>query len=147
MSFQDDPDTIRWRLHLKSPPARVYRVLSTDLGRARFWAESAVEHDGVIRFIFPNHVTWEAPILRAVPPHEFVVRYYGNSIATFTLEDDGQGGTDLTLTDGGVPAEDRSEVIAGWVSVLLALKAAVDYGVDLRTHDVHRHWDNGYAEN
>jgi hypothetical protein len=41
----------------------------------------------------------------------------------------------------------RLEVIAGWVSVQLALKAAVDFGVDLRTHDPARSWDQGYAEN
>ncbi len=35
----------------------------------------------------------------------------------------------------GVPEEDRTEVIAGWVSVLMALKAAVDFSVDLRNHD------------
>ena len=75
------------------------------------------------------------------------MRYYGSSIATFALEEDGQGGTDLTLTDSGVPAQQRTEVIAGWVSVLMALKAAVDFGVDLRAHDADRHWDSGYVEN
>jgi hypothetical protein len=61
--------------------------------------------------------------------------------------DDGAGGTDLTLVDVGVPAADRAEVVAGWVSVLLALKATVDFGVDLRNHDPQRTWDTGYAEN
>jgi hypothetical protein len=46
-----------------------------------------------------------------------------------------------------VPAEDRAEVVAGWVSGLLALKAAVDFGVDLRNHDPQRTWDAGFAEN
>ena len=147
MVFQNDPDTIRWRLHLKSPVAKVYRALSTDAGRLSFWAESAVERDGVIHFFFPNQVTWEARILQANPPHQYALEYYGGSITRFTLEDDGQGGTDLTLTDTGVAAEDRTEVIAGWVSVLMALKAAVDFGVDLRAHDSERHWDNGYVEN
>jgi hypothetical protein len=31
--------------------------------------------------------------------------------------------------------------------VLLSLKAAVDFGVDLRTHDNNRHWDLGYVDN
>lgn len=147
MSFQDDPNTICWRLHLKSPIGQVYAALATDTGRASFWAESAIEREGVIHFIFPNKVTWEAQILQATPPTQYTVRYYGNSITTFKLEADGQGGTDLTLTDIGVPAEYRTEVIAGWVSVLLALKAAVDFGVDLRAHDIARHWDTGYVEN
>ena len=29
----------------------------------------------------------------------------------------------------------------GWVSVLLELKAAADYNVDVRNHDVTRTWD------
>lgn len=147
MSFQDDPNEIRWRLQLRSPIDEVYRALSTDAGRASFWAESAVERDGVIHFVFPGGVAWDGRVLEAVPPRRYSVLYYGNSTATFALEDDGRGGTDLTLTDSGVPAPHRTEVIAGWVSVLLALKAAVDFGVDLRAHDAERHWDRGYVEN
>ena len=147
MSFQDDPNIIRWRLHLKSPIARVYQALSTDEGRASFWAESAVEHAGVIHFKFPNDVTWDAQVIQAVSPYKYAVQYFGNSTTTFDLMEDSQGGTDLTLTDAGVPAQDRAEVIAGWVSVLMNLKAAVDFGVDLRAHDAERNWDNGYVEN
>lgn len=147
MIFQDDPNSIRWRLHLKSPVGEVYEAISTDEGRASFWAESAIEHDGVIHFVFPNGATWDGHILQAIPPRRFAVRYYGGSVATFELAEDGRGGTDLSLTDEGVPSEYRSEVIAGWVSVLMALKAAVDFGVDLRTHDADRNWENGYVDN
>jgi len=147
MSFQNDPNQILWRLHLKSPPEKVYQALSTDSGRASFWAESAIERDGIIHFVFPNKMTWDARILSAIPFSQYTVQYIGNSITNFSLETDGQGGTDLTLTDEGVPAADRTEVIAGWVSVLLALKASVDFNVDLRTHDADRQWDCGYAEN
>jgi len=52
--FQPSEAIILWRLRLRSLPIRVYEMLSTDYGRARFWAESAVEKDGVIHFIFPN---------------------------------------------------------------------------------------------
>jgi hypothetical protein len=55
--------------------------------------------------------------------------------------------SDLALTDRGVPSADRVEVIAGWVSVLLSLKAALDFGVDLRSDDPQRTWDQGYVEN
>ena len=147
MIFQPDPNIIRWQLHLKSAPVRVYEMLSTNAGRAAFWAESAIEQDGQIHFVFPNGLTWQGEILQAQPPSLYSVRYYGGSLTTFQLKDDGQGGTDLTLTDTGVSAEDRTEVIAGWVSVLMALKAAVDFSVDLRVHDPVRHWDNGYIEN
>lgn len=145
MPFQSDPACIRWRL--RSPPGAVYEMLSTDRGRAQFWAESAVELDGEIHFIFPNGAEWRGKVLEREPSRRFSIVYCGNSVATLELVDDGAGGTDLTLTDAGVPAEDRTEVIAGWVSVLMALKAAVDFGVDLRNHDPRRTWDDGYVEN
>ena len=147
MTFQSDANLIQWNLHLRSSPEMVYETLSTDRGRASFWAESAVEKDGIIHFIFPNQSEWNGKILEEVPSRKFKVEYYGGSITTFELETDGAGGTDLTLTDQGVPQADRTEVIAGWVSVLLALKASVDFGVDLRNHDPKRCWDEGFVEN
>ncbi len=145
--FQPDPDVITWRLHLRSAPAAVYELLATDAGRARFWAEEAIERDGAIDFVFPGGLSWRGEILAREPGRRFSVVYYGGSTATFVLADDGAGGTDLTLSDAGVPAQDRAEVTAGWVSVLLALKAAADFGVDLRNHDPSRTWEQGYAEN
>ena len=147
MTFQSDSDTIRWKLHLRSSPQAVYQKLSTNEGRASFWAESAVDKDGTIHFVFPNQAQWQGKILEQKPPYKFKVEYYGGSITTFALDSDGSGGTDLTLSDQGVPQEDRTEVIAGWVSVLMALKASVEFGIDLRNHDPKRTWDDGYVEN
>lgn len=147
MNFPAAGQPIRWHLHLASAPHTVYQVLATDAGRASFWAESAKEQAGWIDFQFPNEATWHGKILVQEPPHRFRVEYYGGSITTFSLQDDGQGGTDLEVTDEGVPAQDRTEVIAGWVSVLMALKAAVDFGVDLRNHDPQRTWETGFADN
>jgi hypothetical protein len=31
--------------------------------------------------------------------------------------------------------------------MIMALKAAVDFGVDLRAHDPERTWENGYVNN
>ena len=101
----------------------------------------------MIHFVFPNGAEWKGRILEKNPPHRFRVEYYGGSITTFELSPDGSGGTNLTLTDAGISAEDRTEVIAGWVSVLMALKASVDFGTDLRNHDPERTWDEGYVEN
>jgi uncharacterized protein YndB with AHSA1/START domain len=147
MDFHENSQSIRWRLHLESPPSAVYQMLSTDQGRARFWAESAVETDGVILFVFPNGQQWHSKIIEQDIPHRFVIRYFGNTETTFELSNDGQGGTVLVLTDVGVPPKHHAEVLAGWVSVLLALKAAVDFGVDLRNHHPRRTWDHGYVEN
>jgi uncharacterized protein YndB with AHSA1/START domain len=147
MAFQNNPGLIRWKLHLNSSPQDVYQLLSTNEGRASFWAESAIEQEGMIHFVFPNQAQWKGKIFENEPPHKFKLEYYGGSITTFELNPDGSDGTDLTLTDQGVPAEDRPEVIAGWVSVLMALKASVDFGIDLRNHDPKRTWDDGYTEN
>jgi uncharacterized protein YndB with AHSA1/START domain len=147
MHFQDTSQPIRWRLHLASAPHTVYQALATDAGRASFWAESAQEQAGGITFRFTDSTTWHGKILVQEPPHRFRVEYYGGSITTFNLRDDGQGGTDLEVIDEEVPAHDRTEVIAGWVSVLMALKAAVDFGVDLRNHDPQRTWETGFADN
>ena len=146
MTFQGE-ETIRWKLHLKSSPERVFERLSTNEGRARFWAESADEQDGYIRFVFPNQVEWKGKILEREYPRKFSVEYYGGSVATFELRSDGNNGTELTLADRGVPSQDRNEVVAGWVSVLMALKASIDFGLDLRNHDPERTWDQGYVEN
>ena len=146
MPFQDDPSLIRWRLHLKSPPSAVYDILATDEGRARFWAESASEEAGHILFRFPNGWKWRGKILEQIPPTLFSLIYF-DSETSFELQDDGAGGTDLTLIDRDVPEKYRDEVTAGWVSVLLALKAAADFNIDLRNHDLTRTWDQGYCNN
>jgi uncharacterized protein YndB with AHSA1/START domain len=147
MTFQEDLNIIRWKLHLKSSPEAVYQIFSTDEGRSSFWAESALEHDKTIHFVFPNQAEWNGRILERDQPRKFVVEYYGGSITTVELSSDDFGGTDLTLTDQGVSEADRVEVIAGWVSVLMALKASVDFGIDLRNHDPKRTWDQDYVEN
>ena len=146
MPFQDDPSLIRWRLRLKSPPAAIYKFLATNEGRARFWAESAIEEDGHILFRFPNGLDWRAKILEQQSPTHFSLNYF-DSTTSFELNEDGAGGTVLTLVDDGVPLECREEIIAGWVSVLMALKAAADFDIDLRNHDPERTWDQGFCNN
>lgn len=138
---------LTWRLHLRSPRERVYDMLGTAEGRARFWAEEAPERDGRIEFRFADGVTWSSRIFDRDPPARFVIEYVGGAVTTFELASDGEGGTDLTLTETHVSARVREIHAPGWVSVLLALKAAVDFGVDLRNHDPRRSWDQGYVDN
>jgi uncharacterized protein YndB with AHSA1/START domain len=136
---------IRWRLHLASAREAVWELLATDDGRARFWAESAAEHDGTIQFVFPNGEQHTGRMVRVEPPRRFSVEYFGTPVR-FELAPDGGRGTDLTLVHA---VEDRwhAEVNAGWVSVLMALKGAADHGVDLRNHDAERTWWQGYCDN
>ena len=136
---------IRWRIHLPIPPERVFAALDSDAGRAAFWAESAVERDGAIEFRFINGERCEARIVSRRPPHEWTIDYFG-AVARFELTRDDAGGTDLTLTHTGVPAHEWHEVHAGWLNVLLPLKAWLVHGIDLRNHDPSRTWEGGYAD-
>ena len=147
MPFQPHADRIEWRLHLQSPPDRVFAMLATAEGRSRFWAETADESNEAIVFRFPDGSELTSRILERVPPTRFALEYFGGSKVLFECSPDESGGTDLRLTETGMPAGDRTENIAGWASVLLCLKAAVDYGVDLRNHDPQRTWAQGYVEN
>lgn len=136
---------VEWRLHLQSSPEDVFELLSTDEGRARFWAESAEERDGAVRFRFINGVRTTSRILVRDPPHRIEFDYF-DSRATFVLAPDGAGGTDLTLTNTGVDERDYLEVLPGWLNVLFPLKAAADFGVDLRNHDPARTWDQRFVD-
>ncbi len=77
---------LRWRVHFSLRPARVYRLLTTDDGRAKFWAESGVERDGVSELRFSNGQNWPSR------PTRSVVEYVQGSMAALDLEDDGDGG-------------------------------------------------------
>lgn len=136
---------IVWRLALAAPPERVYAFIASDEGRARFWAERTERNGDFLVFFFPNG--WGEPcrVLAEAGPDRFEIDYFGSPIR-FDLEAAGSG-TELTLTASGVPPEEYEEVLAGWVSVLMALKAACDHGVDLRNHDKARTWDQGFCDN
>lgn len=126
-------------------------MLSTAGGRARFWAESAEEEvlengSSVIHFRFANGQELTSVRQESTPASRFQLSYFGGSTVSFDLAPDGAGGTDLTLRETGVPPEEEMVNRAGWVSVLLALKAAVDFGVDVRNHDRARTWDHGYVD-
>jgi uncharacterized protein YndB with AHSA1/START domain len=146
MPFQTEQGTIRWKMHFVSSRAKVYAALATDEGRSRYWAESAPESNGVITFQILNYEPFVGRVLRRSELESFAIEYFG-TIVEFILEDDGRGGTDLSLRATEVDESIRMEMVAGWVSVLMAMKAAVDHGLDLRNHDPSRSWGNGYADN
>lgn len=124
------------RVYCASAAGDVYRALSTVLGRERFWAESAPESAGAISFVLADGRTDTSPIEQAVPDRRYQLRYFGRRL-TFTLAPVDPG-TDLTL-DFDDPAD-----AAEFVSLLLRLKASVDFGVDLRNHDATR--STSYAD-
>jgi uncharacterized protein YndB with AHSA1/START domain len=141
-----DLSVIRWSVHLASPREQVWTMIDTAEGRARFWAESAEERDGAIEFRFHAGPRWRSEIVERVPGEKLALRYFEGSLATFTLADADDGGTDVTITETGVPEDERLENFAGWVTVLLTLKAACDFGIDLRNRDPRRGWEAGFVD-
>jgi len=146
MSFQSKLGEIFWKLHFNSSREKVYEALTTDQGRARFWAESTSENNDEISFNILNYASYTGRVLHRKSPSEFSVEYFG-TIVSFQLKEDACGGTDLILSATQVDESFRMEMVAGWVSVLMAMKAAVDHGVDLRNHDEQRTWSKGYVDN
>jgi uncharacterized protein YndB with AHSA1/START domain len=136
---------IRWRMHLPVSPERVYDALNSDEGRASFWAETAIEHDGHIQFRFSSGYACRSKILERVPGRLFEIDYIGGPVS-FELSPDGEGGTELFLVHRNIGSDEWNEVHAGWLNVLFPLKAWLAYGVDLRNHDPGRSWDQGYAD-
>ena len=147
MTFQSSLNRITWKLHLLAAPEQVYDLLASNDGRAQFWAESAMELEKHVHFVFPNGQIWRGKILDSQPGKLFQVEYSGGSKATFRLSGDGKAGTVLEFDNEGVPEAGRAEAIAAWVSMLMALKAAVDFGIDLRNHDDNFTWDKGFVDN
>lgn len=138
--------TITWKIHLKSNPNDVFDLLVTSEGRSKFWSEKATEEDGVIHFLFPNGQTYDGRILKKVHNKEFHLDYF-DSVVKFQLEQAENDGTDLTLINENVPESNFLEVHAGWISILMNLKAGADFQCDLRNHDPKRTWNQGYADN
>jgi uncharacterized protein YndB with AHSA1/START domain len=136
---------VLWRLHTTSPPEQVFRLWISDEGREKFWAEKSRIDGNVFRLIFPDGSEEECKVIQSDPPALLEFSYFGATVKV-ELASDGHGGTDLTLTSTGVPIEEYEEVNAGWLSVLLQLKAAADFGIDLRNHDRSRTWRQGYID-
>jgi uncharacterized protein YndB with AHSA1/START domain len=137
---------IQWRVCMKASVDTVYRMLTTNEGRRAFWAHSADEVEpGIIEFRFLSGDTWRSAILERQPPTRFRLTYFSGSELTFDL-DKTSTGTVVTATETGVPEGDWLDNHAGWVSVLLNLKAVVDFGADLRNGVAERSWQKGFVD-
>ena len=142
-----NPPPIEWRVHLSSSPGIAYQAWATDPGRERFWAERSEATVDGFRLSFIGGEVLDVRLVEAIPSRRFVFTYFGGSRVTVEMENDGSGGCDLYLREEGVPVTEHLENYAGWVSVLLGLKAAVDFGIDLRGHDRSRSWAQRYVDN
>ncbi|HEX9933223.1 MAG TPA: SRPBCC domain-containing protein [Allosphingosinicella sp.] len=137
--------TIVWRLHTAAPPERIWELLTTDAGRELFWAERSRGDAESFTLSFLVGIELDCRILEAEAPARFAFSYFGTRVLV-ELAPDGSGGTDLTLTNSEVPDEDYEDMLPGWLNVLLPLKAAADFGVDLRNHDAARTWRERYVD-
>ncbi|MDP8913515.1 MAG: hypothetical protein M3N39_08070 [Pseudomonadota bacterium] len=137
--------TVQWRLHCRSSPAAVFELLTTDAGRELFWAERSRSEGNAFLLLFPDGSEERCVIRTTRPPWLFGFRYFGSEVE-IGLASDGKGGTDLTLINTGVPDAEFEDVHAGWLSVLLPLKAAADFDIDLRNHDPDRTWRELYVD-
>jgi uncharacterized protein YndB with AHSA1/START domain len=142
-----DLPLIEWRVHLNTSPDKAYEPWATDAGRELFWAERSEATPDGFRLSFIGGETFNVQLLEAAPPRRFAFSYFGGSRVAVEFEADASGGCDVHLTEEHVPEAEHLENYAGWVSVLLGLKAAVDFGVDLRGHDSARSWAQRFVDN
>lgn len=136
---------ILWRLRCGTPPERVHEMWATDAGRAQFWAEESRSDGPVFQLRFPDGTEETCRTIASEPGRRFSFTYFGSEVE-LSFAPDGKGGTLVELVDRHVAEADFEEVLPGWVSVLLACKAAVDFGVDIRNHDPQRSWGRRYVD-
>jgi hypothetical protein len=144
--MKDKNRNIKWKIHCSSPVEKIFHLLNSGDGRKSFWAESAQEINGQIHFSFPNGQTYISRIVGKTSNAEFSIIYF-DTLVIFQLSGGKDTGTDITIINENVPANEFEETKAGWVSVLLALKAFADFGIDLRNHSKERTWDTGFVDN
>ncbi|PWN06026.1 SRPBCC family protein [Rhodohalobacter mucosus] len=136
---------IVYRICLRSPAERAFTLLTTDRGREAFWAERTEQHDSEIIFHFSNAETLRCRILESTPPHRFSLTYFNDSIVTFDIKKLPTE-TMLQMRETHLSPSDEYQNRAGWVSVLLNLKAQADHGIDLRNHNPDYTWLEGYID-
>ena len=137
---------IHWKVRFKGSPSKVYNMLTTDDGRALFWAESAIESDNHIHFKFPSGIEYVSEIREKVIDKKFRLDYFGGEV-TFDISVDINGFTILSVFHQDVATNEIAEVNAGWVSVLMTLKAACEGDLDLRNHNPNYSWDQHFVGN
>lgn len=146
MAYQEKKNTIEWKVHFASTTEKVYKYLTTDNGRSKYWAEETKERNGFVEFKILNYPNYKSRIIEKKPHELFRLEYFGTDV-TFKLKETSNNGTELFLKALTPNETVKNEMAAGWISVLMAMKGAVDFGIDLRNHDPKRVWENGYLDN
>lgn len=136
---------VNWQVYIKARKSEVYKYLTEDNLRERFWVEKSETNGHNVVFQFPNGVTTVCNFLSQTPDTQVKLTYF-DTLVEFDLQEL-ESGTVLKLSNTGISDTDYEEILAGWVSVLLSLKAAVQFNVDIRNHDARRCWDQRFVEN
>ncbi len=135
---------LQLKVLLRSPPIAVFEFFTTHEGRERFLCETSTDNLGEALLTFPNGERTTIVDVQRVTGRRFRFTYFSDPVQ---VEFDAAGeGTIVTLTTT-VAAAEAEEIRAGWVSVLLALKTAADFGKYLRNHDRSRCWDQDFVDN
>ncbi|MBS0000354.1 MAG: hypothetical protein KFF73_15335 [Cyclobacteriaceae bacterium] len=142
----DAANRLDLKIRLRADPQKLFKCLTADGEREKYWAEKSVELDGKIFFTFPNGITIHSRIITTIPPRIFEIEYF-DSLVRFEIFPLPENGCILELINERIPDQEWSEQYAGWVSVLMSLKAYVDFGVDLRNHHPEYTWDQMFIDN
>lgn len=138
-------EPIIWRVALSSSPAHVFELLDTDAGRERFWSQrSEANADGFV-LEFPGGLREQVTVLDRQPPTTIRILYFGAE-ADLVLTPSSEGGCTLQVTCRCEEHDEWMEFFPGWVSWLLVLKAAADFGIDLRNASPERSWSELYVD-
>lgn len=146
MGLVVSPGVLRWRVILPASREQVFDVLMTDAGRCRFWAESSNQRGDRVDLRFADGTGTVLEVRSVLRPATIEVRYFGTP-TTFALQALTPASTLLEVTADDVDPADQIEVAAGWVSVLLCLKAYLMAGIDLRNHAAPHSWRHGFVDN
>lgn len=138
-------EQVSWKVFIQAPPSMVFRYLSEDSLREKFWAEKSQSNGDCFELDFPNGVHTVCRVIDQLEWIRLKIEYF-NSIVLFELSPR-QLGTELKVTNTQIPVGEFPDFLAGWVSVLLSLKAAIQFNIDLRNHDPEKCWDQGFVDN
>jgi uncharacterized protein YndB with AHSA1/START domain len=138
-------EPIVWRLSLASSPEHVFTLLDTDAGRERFWALRSQSTADGFELEFPGDLLGHVTVLDREPPTRLRILYFGADADLVLTPSDG-GGCIFEVTCRCDDVAEWMEFLPGWVSWLLTLKAAADFGVDLRNGKPGRTWNERYVD-
>ena len=147
MSDQDEhcPNAgVNWKISLAAKPEDVFALISSDAGRAAFWAEESRTEGERFLLTFANGAQVDCRVIRLEPPHLISFEYFGGSRIDFRLEANPDGGTDFEVIEAAT--DEWQDNYPGWVAWLYCLKGAADHGITLKSGSPSKTWQKGYVD-